>query len=165
METVSASAEGTESKEGGGKNPPNRWRPHLEHVVAVLVVLALIGLSHWHLWTFSDAPPKPLNEQVDPGIAQYLLADPDVLALVQLATGALAAFLVVSFAVHMTNRRWLRGLTSSGWSVDDRPTAGDLKTARETINSLTDRIHELEATAAQYAAAIQQAEDGNKDGH
>lgn len=128
-----------------------------EYIAAALALIGVGALWFWHLWTFSAAPPPPLAKQVNPGIAQYLLANPDVLALVQLAIGALATFVILSFVVHMVNRRWMRGLTSTGLSIDEPSTAQELRDARETINRLTDQIEKLETASAQYAAALMEA--------
>ena len=125
---------------------PSAWKRliHPEHLMAGLALAGLALCWHFNWWTFSDAGPVPLARQKDPGITQYLFGDRVVLALSQLAVGVLAAFLTISLVVHATNRRWLRGLTREGWTVDDHPVDQELRRARETISGLTDENRRLQ---------------------
>jgi hypothetical protein len=127
----------TPSESEGTKERPPWWkRIHPEHVLAALALVG-VGLC-WRFgwWTFADRGPLPLSQQKDPGIAQYLLGDPAVLALVQIAVGVFALFFAVSFPVHLWNRRWVRGLTKEGFGLDDSPVDAQLAAAMEEISRL-----------------------------
>jgi hypothetical protein len=125
------SASGTEGTSVGRKG----IKAHLknvdsEHWFAFAGLAVVFVLWRFGLWTFSDPPPRPIADQREPGIAQYLLADQGVLAIAQLAVAALAVFAVVSLAVLAHKRVWM-----TGWNKDG-PTTGQTGSA-ETRGYIT----------------------------
>jgi hypothetical protein len=84
-------------------------------VGAVLgAVIACVILRNTARGPWATPGPKPLAQQADPGIAQYLLANGDVLALAQMAAGSLALFAILSAVAHASSGRWLSGFGKDG---------------------------------------------------
>jgi hypothetical protein len=109
---------------GSGTDPPapgdtpskkSKWPLCAEHTAAL--VIAVFAWAFWLWYADQLGPPTPLARQQDPGIAQYLLSDPLVLAAVHIGIIALCLFAAVSFGVHAFNKNWMEGFGKDGFQV------------------------------------------------
>lgn len=154
--------------------PPPLWKATAfwQYVAAVLVATALVLLARSRVWPFGTPAPD-LGEQ--PSIFEVLLNDRVMIGIIRAAIVAVAGYVVLSVPALVVDRRWMKGLGSSGLAADevrrgDRSIQELQETLADTQRQLDDQVRENDLLAGlllEYEAEQEDdsaSEEGGADG-
>jgi hypothetical protein len=112
-------------------------KPRAREGLAALAAFGLIlGLAVGGAWPFNGRPTTE-SQVASPSVMQFLMGDRITLGVVRLLLLALSTFAILSLAAFLVRGRWLKGLSSKGWDVDER------QETFESIDELKAQIREL----------------------
>lgn len=119
-----------------------------------------MALAIARVWPF-DATGVELGEE--PSIAEVLLADRLMIGLIRAGLAAVVGYVVVSVPALIVDRRWIQGMTTSGFTADsDQESQRWKDELREGIVRLNEWI-ETESAQDHGLADLLESHDGDSE--